>query len=246
MAVNLIIDKGNSRTKVSVYDGARLVDVHSYETFAPEHLDAIINSRHPEAAIYCSVSSHGEDVLPLMRNRVDHVYELTSLLPLPFKIDYATPSTLGRDRIAAAAGAIALFPGRQCLIVDAGTAVTYDVVSSDSRFVGGNIAPGLWMRAKALHDMTSRLPMVNVEQTDTPPVWGQSTTEAIKSGVIRGVVAEIEYYHRIIGSDTLLLLTGGDSHQLAQLLTPDTYIETPDLVNAGLNSILLYNETLSK
>lgn len=245
MARNLIIDQGNSRTKVSVYNDTRLVCTHRFDAITPDDLTQIVNTERPDTAIYCSVSCHGEGIMAHLRKMVGRLYELTSLLPLPIKIEYTTPSTLGRDRVAAVAGAAALFPGQQCLVIDAGTAVTYELLTADSRYIGGNIAPGLWMRAKALHDMTSRLPMVDVEDRADIPLWGQSTADAISAGVIRGVVAEIEYYRRLAGPGTVILLTGGDAAAIADVMTGTTDIEViPDLVNIGLNSILIYNEHL--
>jgi type III pantothenate kinase len=245
MARNLIIDQGNSRAKVSVFDNTHPLVVSSYDSLSPTDITAIVDKHRPDAAIYCSVSNSGEATMALLRQLVGHLYEMTSLLPLPISVNYATPSTLGRDRVAAAAGAAALFPGRRCLIIDAGTAITYDILSPDATFQGGNIAPGLWMRAKALHDMTARLPEVEVETPADLPLWGTSTPEAIRAGVVRGVVGEIQYYRTQAGDDAVTILTGGDATLLYHLLTHDDNLSlNPDLVNIGLNSILLYNEHL--
>ena len=157
MGYNLVIDQGNSTAKVAVFDGRQIVERRRYETLT-EDVIRRLSSRYPiGSAIYCSVAAHGEHIIVALRSIASKVYELTSLLPLPVKIAYTTPSTLGRDRIAAVAGARSLYPDEEVLVVDAGTAVTYDLLKADGTFAGGNIAPGLWMRAEALHQMTRRL-----------------------------------------------------------------------------------------
>ena len=246
MARNLIIDQGNSRAKVSVYDDTRPVCVSTFDHIAEADIIAIIKEYQPQCAIYCSVCQHGESIVATLRRLVHRLYELTSILPLPIEIDYATPATLGRDRVAAIAGAAELYPWRKCLVIDAGTAITYDILTPDLHFAGGNIAPGLWMRAKALHDMTSRLPMVDVETDSDLPLWGNSTDTAIRAGVVGGVIGEIEYYRRHAGDDAITILTGGDAPLLHKFLSPDddSIALVPDLVNIGLNSILLYNEQI--
>lgn len=243
MSHNLVIDQGNSTAKVDVFEGSRLVEHFRHEHLAPHHLEELGQRYAFDAAIYCSVARYGEEIIVTLRNMVRRVYELTSLLPLPVKIAYTTPSTLGRDRIAAVAGAYAAHPGEGVLVVDAGTAVTYDYLSPDGTFTGGNIAPGLWMRAVALHRMTSRLPLVEVESHGEVEPWGTDTENAIRSGVVLGVAGEIESYRRRLPEGTHVMLTGGDATRLAPLLTFEAEVDTA-LVTKGLNSILLYNEQL--
>lgn len=246
MAHNLVIDQGNSCAKVSVFHHQTMVGTWRYDSLTESALESVIREFGVEAAIYCSVVRHGEDVMVALRRMTARVYELTSMLPLPIAVGYKTPSTLGRDRIAAAAGAAALYPGRKALVIDAGTALTYDVVDADATFVGGNIAPGLWMRAEALHRMTSRLPEVDVEHDAEVETWGTSTEGAIRAGVVNGVVAECLYYRSLLPADAVTVLTGGDSEIIAKHMARcgagDGLTVDPDLVSKGLNSILLYNE----
>ena len=241
MGYNLVIDQGNSTAKVALFEGDTLVDYQRHEHLLPGHLEEIVGDRHIDAAIYCSVTHHGEDIVVSLRTIADRVYGLTSMLPLPVSIGYTTPTTLGRDRIAAVAGAQALYPGKSVLVVDAGTAITYDRLTADGEFAGGNIAPGLWMRAEALHSMTSRLPYVDVETGGDVPLWGTDTVNAIKAGVVRGAICEITYYRSLLPDDAIVVLTGGDASRLAPLLECEAEVE-PMLVCKGLNSILKYNE----
>ncbi|MCM1503671.1 MAG: type III pantothenate kinase [Muribaculum sp.] len=241
MGYNLVIDQGNSAAKVAIFKGDEMVDHWRYDVLTDEVLRKVAHSFPVDSAVYCSVSNHGEDVIVLLRSMVGKVYELTSLLPLPVKVAYTTPSTLGRDRIAAVAGARKLYPKSDVLVVDAGTAVTYDVLLKDGTFVGGNIAPGLWMRAEALHQMTKRLPRVEVESAGEVADWGTDTENAIRSGVVRGVVGEISYYRDRLSSKAEVVLTGGDASRIAPLLDFKVRVDET-LVLTGLNSILLYNE----
>lgn len=254
MAYNLIIDQGNSRAKVAVFRQRELIEQWYFNPLTAADIDLIARRYPVESAIYCSVACHGEEIIVALRKTANRVYELTSMLPLPIKLDYSTPVTLGRDRIAAAAGAADLYPGRKVLVVDAGTAVTYDLLSPDSHFIGGSIAPGLWMRARSLHMLTKRLPEVDAENNPQQlPRWADTTTDAIRNGVMRGVAAEIIYHAAMAGDDVITVLTGGDASTIARIIDPESdlptgpklnseFIVDPDIVTKGLNSILLYNE----
>jgi type III pantothenate kinase len=247
MSYNLVIDQGNSTAKVAVFDGDNLVEQWRCEDLQPEALRRMVSSMSIEAAIYCSVTHHGENIVVTLRELAAKVYELTSLLPLPIKIGYNTPSTLGRDRIAAVAGAMAMLPKRTVLVVDAGTAVTYDVLLPDGTFKGGNIAPGLWLRAESLNRHTQRLPLVNVETPGDVALWGTDTPQAITAGVVRGVAGEIDYYRRLLPDDAAVVLTGGDAVRLAPFVPQQPAAEVivePMLVTRGLNYILQYNQAL--
>jgi type III pantothenate kinase len=168
------------------------------------------------------------------------VHVLSYKSKLPFKIEYNTPETLGTDRIAAVAGAFSLFPGSEILVIDAGTALTFEFLSTDT-YKGGTISPGLTMRFKALNKFTDRLPLVSPTTNYSFP--GQNTTDAIVAGVITGVVYEINEYIRTFEnkhSDFNIILTGGDSEFLKDKINYQiTYI--PDIVIDGLNYILEYN-----
>lgn len=243
MGYNLVIDQGNSTAKVAMFQGDRLVEHWRMEHLTPDALARLASSYSIDAAIYCSVATRGEEIIVSLRSFVKRVYEMTSMLPLPIKIGYATLSTLGRDRIAAVAGAYAAHPGRNVLVVDAGTAVTYDRLTDDGEFAGGNIAPGLWVRAKALHDMTQRLPLVDVENREPASLWGCDTENAIVSGVVYGIVGETEFYRSRMPENSIVMLTGGDARHLAGIMDFPVEVD-PDLVSKGLNSILLYNENI--
>jgi type III pantothenate kinase len=170
-----------------------------------------------------------------------HVIELTVNTPMPISINYRTPNTLGVDRIAAAVGAHALMGNSNCdiLVADIGTAITYDVVTADNCYRGGNIAPGIYMRLKALNCFTARLPQIEPEEGDTP-MWGYDTETALRSGAINGVVAELEYYYSQLNKNAVAVLTGGGAKLVSDRLSFKPIV-VPSLVHIGLNSIIQYN-----
>jgi type III pantothenate kinase len=179
-------------------------------------------------------------IYELFLSTIPFVHVLSSKSKLPFKIEYDTPETLGSDRIAAVAGAFNLFPGMEILIIDAGTALTFDFLSANI-YKGGNISPGLTMRFKALNKFTDRLPLVSQTGNFTFP--GRNTTDAIMAGVIAGITYEINEYIRTFENkktDFNIILTGGDSEFLIDKINYHiTYM--PDIVIDGLNYILEYN-----
>ena len=170
--------------------------------------------------------------------------------PVPIVNAYDTPETLGQDRLAAAVGAVALCPDENLLIIDAGSAVTYDFVSAQGRYEGGNIAPGIKMRFVMLHRMTKKLPQVDLDENELIPLFGTNTHDAIAAGVVRGVVYEVKGYMRTLGERTehfQTFLTGGNAPYILNNLRSPNAVEYPvryekHLVLIGLNTILCYNK----
>lgn len=240
MGLSLTIDQGNSSAKVAVWDGDRPVDLFTFKAMTDDVITSLVARYDIDRAIFSSVTDYQDGLLSRLSAAGIRAIELTHGMSLPLVIDYATPATLGVDRIAAAVGAMSLHPGRELLVVDAGTAVTYDHVSADGHFIGGNIAPGIGLRLKALNAFTARLPLINGRGETM--LWGNSTESAMRSGAVNGVIAEITYYHSKLSADAIVVLSGGWGRELAPRLDFETdYQEC--LVNRGLNEILKYNET---
>jgi type III pantothenate kinase len=238
--MNLIVDIGNTSTKLAVFNGSEKLFVSRVSELSCEELDKELRSFKITKAIVSSVRSVPSFVHDLLFTNIPVVHVLTYNSKLPFIIEYETPGTLGTDRIAAVAGAFNLFPGSDILVIDAGTAITFDFLLG-SVFKGGNISPGLSMRFRALNKFTERLPLVSpAEIFDSP---GQNTTGAIIAGVITGVIYEINEYIRTFSSehsDFNIVLTGGDGEYLKSKINYHiTYM--PDIVIDGLNIILEYN-----
>lgn len=233
----LALDFGNTFTKAGLFNKDELVQVIRFN--ALKDVDKIIADFHPEHVIVSSVSKKIEDIQTKLANIPTTI--LRPDLPLPFKINYKTPQTLGLDRIAAVAGAQGLFPDVNSLVIDTGTCFTYDIIDKEGTYHGGGISPGISMRFKALHNFTANLPLIEFEE-DVPLV-GQSTKECIQSGVINGVIAEIQEIIRMY-SDKFghlqIIICGGDAKFFENKLKASIFV-APELVLRGLNRILLYN-----
>lgn len=216
---HLVIDRGNSSCKWAFFDseqsapsGYATEPTEIFHTLSSEILDeAILNRFTPEACICSSVAAQDASLEAWLRSHVPYCLTFDRNTPIPLRNAYRTPQTLGPDRLAAAVGAWTLAPGQPSLIVDMGTAVTYDLLTADGVFRGGNIAPGIWLRFKALHENTAALPMVEA-QSDFP-YMGTDTETAIRAGVLQGIWNELEGYirHYSVENEGLLtFLTGGD------------------------------------
>lgn len=244
MSLNLTIDQGNSAAKLALWDNDKMVASCIETSLTP---DAVAHFLAPhcqkvDAAIYCSVASKGIAVMAMLSSFATHALRLTSDMDLPIVNDYSNPGSLGADRIAAAVGAATLFPDEMLLVVDAGTAVTYDAVSPDGHFLGGNIAPGMNMRLEALHRFTARLPRVTVpRELPTDKLLGTDTPSAMILGSVFGIVGAISYYQSQLSPAPHVVMTGGWANELSRLCRFSVSVE-PDLVSIGLNRILIYNE----
>ncbi len=239
--MNLIVDIGNTRIKVAVTHHGEIVAVEYTDDLTPQMVDRLMGDYPIDKAIIASTRSDFPEITRLLRSRIATVLEFLPQTPVPIKNDYLTPQTLGRDRLAAAVGAAALFPGRNVLIIDFGTAVTIDVVSSDATYRGGCISPGLRCRFRALHDYTAKLPLC--EATDNRALVGRTTREAIELGVMNSMTFEIEGYITQMKrdfEDLCIIFTGGDAKNFAKRIK-NTIFAKYNLVVYGLDRILEFN-----
>lgn len=243
MAYNLTIDQGNTAAKVAVWDGTAPVELSILPVLNDSTLaECIAPFGSIERAAFCSVARSAQRIESMLRRHTRCIIHINSAMPLPISIDYGTPGTLGEDRIAAAVGAWSLFPEQNILVVDAGTCVTYDAVTAEGRFAGGNIAPGITMRLEALHRFTARLPRLEPPRDiQTDHIFGHDTTSAMILGAAYGIIASVDWYRSKMAPDTRVVMTGGWARELSRLCDFDIEVD-PDLVSKGLNRILLYNE----
>ncbi len=238
--MNLIFDIGNSSTKLAVFDEENIVSVFRSKKFTGEQLGKKLSAFNITKAIISSVKEIPEIIIELLGVNIPLIHILTPQSRLPINNGYETPETLGTDRIAAAAGAYKIYPDSEVLIIDAGTAITYDFLSGNN-YKGGNISPGLNMRFRALNKFTSKLPLIKPDSEVSFP--GRNTADAIRTGVITGMVYEINEYIRTfekIHPDAKVILTGGDGLFFKDKIGKQI-IYMPDIVMDGLNFILEYN-----
>jgi len=238
--MNLIVDIGNTSTKLAVFNGSKKISVSRINDLSCEEFDKKLMDKKLRKVIVSSVKRLPHFVTDLLVSHIPFVHILSHKSKLPFEIEYETPESLGPDRIAGVAGAYNLFPGEDILIIDAGTAITYDFLNR-TVYKGGNISPGIEMRFKALHKFTGRLPLLSVREKYTFP--GLNTNDAILAGVLNGSIYEINEYIRTFEKkhkSGKIILTGGDSRYLKDRLNRQVAC-MPDIVIDGLNYILEYN-----
>ena len=240
----LALDIGNTAVKAGCFDGPLLREMAAGLSAAD--VLALVRRWQPQHLVVASVAEDAALQVEELRDVIPGEILLFSpaTTAIPLRNAYATPQTLGADRLAAAVGAAGLRPGQPTLIVDAGTALKMDLVTADGTYHGGSIGPGLSMRLRALHTFTGRLPLLALPPPDaTIPLTGDSTTGSLLSGVVNGAVAEItgfiaQYQQRYPGLG--VLLTGGDAAFLAARLPARIFV-VPELVLLGLNRILAYH-----
>ena len=240
--MKLIIDVGNTLVKLGVFEGEELklrktlikkdflntlADI--YETW-PQIKDAIVAS-------VGRLTQHQSAKL-LQRYKV---LVLDQKTPVPFINKYSTPNTLGVDRIALVSAAAQQYMGKNVLIIDAGTCITYDFLNDRNEYLGGAISPGISMRYMALHKYTAKLPLLEPKKPKS--MTGDSTNSSLHSGVVQGTLFEvdgfIDSYKNKFGNLTVIL-TGGDAHFLRDSLKNDIFANQNFLLE-GLNHILEYN-----
>jgi type III pantothenate kinase len=241
----LVIDIGNTRLKILLFDKNHLVtEKHVFDKWKWDELTDWIKKKYNGcAAILSSVVHHPEEWEIALRSIVRYLLVLDHRTPLPFTNLYKTPETLGRDRIAAVAGAMALLPDKNVLVIDAGTCIKYDFIDHAGNYHGGSILPGITMRYQALQHYTAKLPLVQKQRLDD--FIGYNTETAIRTGVQIGVLGEMEgFYHRYKERyETIeIVLTGGDASFFANTLLNVPVHTVTDLIPLGLIKILLYND----
>lgn len=245
--LNLAIDIGNTRSKLGFFHHDKLIRREVLSSISPKILDGLFSQYtfFPEKVILSSTARTDNDLELYLSDRFFYL-NLCPQTALPIKNAYGTPETLGRDRIAAAVGAYSLLPESNVLIIDAGTCLTYELLEASGTYLGGNIAPGIEMRLKAMHHFTARLPKIERQRLDKD--WGYSTETAIRMGAQQGTLLEVEGFIRFyqgLFANLNIVLTGGDSDFFEKNLKTKIFVNH-NLVLLGLNQILNYNARLEK
>lgn len=241
--LQLVIDIGNTRLKGGLFKQNKLVETVVLADWTVAALSEWLRSKKGIGCVLLSSVAQPDAALSAFLQERYAYRELTPATPLPFKNAYSTPETLGKDRLAGAAGAWARFPGRNSLVIDSGTCIKYDLVRSDGVYLGGNIAPGAGMRLRAMHEFTARLPLVPLHIPDAD--YGDSTLTALQIGGLRGAVLEMQGFINLYKKqykNLKILLTGGDAEFFLPLLANQKCIFDPNLVLKGLHAILNYSE----
>lgn len=241
----LAVDIGNTKTKAAVFKESALIEkfIFSKED-APEAAKKIF-SQYPQISqsILSSVGNAQPELLSVLQNHTDLTL-ISHTSPFPFRNSYATPHTLGIDRMVLAAGAVLDYPAQNRLVIDAGTCVTYDMITAEDTYLGGAISPGLRLRYEALHNFTAKLPLLSAEVPQS--YIGSSTPQSIHSGVVNGLLHEMQGFIKQYESHyegLLIIITGGDAEFLAKQFK-NTIFANSNFLLESLNH--LYTYTVSK
>lgn len=241
--MNLIIDVGNTRVKVAVFEEDTIVDLVVFDKLKiVSEIKKIIKKYKISAAIASSVALLSPKKIEKLQSLVEIMF-VSSTLEIPLQNSYTTPTTLGVDRIALVFGAFVKYPKKNVLIIDAGTCITFDFLTKNGEYLGGAISPGVEMRYKSLHKFTSKLPLLTIHKPES--FVGNSTKESINSGVVNGVIQEIDgvinqYNKKFL--DLTVVLTGGDTNFLSKQLKSSIFANQNFLLE-GLNEILIFNKS---
>lgn len=239
----LLVDHGNTRIKLHLtFDGQKFdTTTVSHDSFPDETAELL--RKHPNVNNVV-LSSVAANLAPFFEQFYPNilVFDVAKLADWPFTNRYTTPETLGIDRKVLVSGAALSYKNTSCLIIDAGTCITYDFVLNDGSYLGGGISPGFQLRFRALHDYTAKLPLVT--KVSETPLVGNSTVSCIESGVINGMVAEIigiinRYNEQY--ADFTIILTGGDAEFLATQLKNGIFADSNFMQRALYALYQFYN-----
>ena len=238
--MKLIIDIGNSAVKVALFKDKWLLRTTEIADCSINNITNFLSQEIVFKTILSSVKNIDKQTLEVITHYKAIV--LDEKTPLPIKIIYKTPDTLGKDRIAGVVAASCLYKDKNALVLDFGSCLTVDVINKEKEYIGGRISPGLTMRYNALYQFTDQLPLCKI--TNTESFIGNDTTSSINSGVQQGMIAEVKEVidtFRKENKDTVVILTGGDCFFFEKELK-NSIFANPFLVMEGLNEILDYNE----
>ena len=236
--MNLIIDIGNTRAKVAVFNKDKLMFNLSVDhKNINKNIEKLQKEYNLKNCIFSSVANTSTEAESYKLNKF---IKLNHKTKVPFLNKYNTPKTLGVDRIALASAAAYQYQKKNVLIIDSGTCITYDFLNAKNEYIGGAISPGINLRYKSLNQFTANLPLL--KQANYKLI-GKDTKSSIHSGVLNGFIKEIDgvieqYQHKY--SNLTVVLTGGDTNFLAKKLKSSIFA-TPNFLLEGLNSILIYN-----
>lgn len=243
---NLVIDVGNTKFKWGVFNS---VDLHQSGDFLRSQTSEFFSflATLNKSCQFCILSGSGalDGELVKLLESMFNVFFLSDLQKYPFSVYYSTPQSLGLDRLVNAAAAHALYPHKNCLIIDAGTCVTYDLLLASKGYMGGAISPGLNMRFQAMHTFTAKLPLVSHEQHSVNDTYiGDSSVASLQIGAVQGMVHEIDGFiqqYLTDYKDLTIIFTGGDARYLSTRLKSSIFVDL-NFQLKGLNILLEHHK----
>ncbi|MEK7948888.1 type III pantothenate kinase [Luteolibacter soli] len=240
----LLVDNSNTRTKFALADATGILESRAWlptPDISPESLATALKGFEFEGTLLCSVVPEKARILRDFLSAHGPVHPLSYQSDTGLLIDYPHPAQIGADRLANAIGVAARY-GVPAIVIDFGTAVTFDVVSTGPAYSGGVIAPGLGAMQDYLGKRTALLPRIEIDEPRA--AIGKSTIEAMQAGAVygyRGLVREILFRLRAeMSGEPVIVATGGDAALIAQGLPEIQYVD-PDLTLEGIRLAALKN-----
>ena len=239
----LAIDIGNTQVKLAVFEQntlleKKIVPLSGWKMETENYLKLFSKI---DAIVVASVGNSDEKDFFDYESRLKVVF-VTPDTKFPFTNSYATPKTLGIDRMVLATGAVLLYPNQNRLVIDAGTCITYDFIDSNDVYHGGAISPGIRLRYESLRNYTAKLPLLSSEHPAA--IIGNSTNQSIHSGIINGIAFELDGFISSVldkNDNFIIILTGGDAEFLAKRLK-NTIFANPNFLLESLNQTFQYNQ----
>lgn len=236
------IDVGNTNIKAAVFKEVNLVEKFVFQKNDLKNNFQNILKKYPNStnAVLSSVGKLEENEISWLKSNLN-LHEINQNSNFPFVNLYGTPKTLGIDRMVLASGASLLYPNQNVLVIDAGTCVTYDFITKNKEYLGGAISPGLRLRYQSLHNFTAKLPLLVKKYPEN--VIGNNTNESIHSGVVNGLIYEIEGFiseYSVKNEQFTIILTGGDANFLANRLKSIIFADENFLLKS-LEQLYTYN-----
>ena len=242
--MNLILDIGNTNTKIALFKSDILLQKDSFFSISLSKIVTFLENNAQineiKSCIVSTVKDYPEEIDIFLQKNFQFI-KLNADTPVPISNKYHSPKTLGKDRLAAAVAACKIFPNTNILIMDAGTSLTYEFVNKEEEYLGGAISPGIKMRFDALHHFTGKLPLLY--RNEPIELIGKNTEESIFSGVLNGILGEVKATIKAYQNnyfDLKIIFTGGDHKYFVDKLKIYTFAE-PNLVLIGLQKILQHN-----
>lgn len=240
MTKTICLDFGNTRLKSALFTGDVLTEIEVLNDNSVEQVQQILQHHKPSKSVLSSVITHPAEIEDLLQSQT-RFHKLSNHSKLPFTIPVGKPETVGADRLAIAAAAVFLFPGKNNLVIGLGSCITYNFINQSRELIGGSISPGMEMRFKAMHQFTAKLPLVEADWN--VPLIGYDTKTNLQSGVVFGMAKEIDgiidAYNEKYGNFNVVL-TGGDIGIFEPHLKNKIFAD-PDLIFKGLYAISQIN-----
>jgi type III pantothenate kinase len=242
--MKIIVDIGNTLTKIAVFNKMEMVDFTRTECLSQEIVKNLL-AKYPAVStgIMASVKNIDPALIRFLRSKIN-LLQLDAATPLPFQNKYITKQSLGYDRIAAIAGASEIYPKNNTLVINAGTCITYDLITAENEYLGGGISPGIRIRFNSLNTFTNKLPLIEPNDEQEADLVGSDTEKSILSGVLNGIIAEVDGIikrYKLKFPELKIIISGGDYKYFDRNLKNNIFA-TPNIVLKGLNRIHDFNE----